>query len=87
MNSDPSPFRVRYAVPSTQLNDQLDALLMDCVDLIGVLSPSGTLWYDGLYDRLDAAVSANASGLLNAFTITTPNTLQLVAEWSSIRRG
>ena len=87
MNSRPDPFRTVYPVPSAQLNDQLDGLLMDCVELIGVLSPSGSLWYDGLYDRLDTALSSNASGLLNMFTLTTPNTLQLLTEWTHIRRG
>ena len=87
MNSHPDPFRTHYPVPSDHLNDQFDALLVDCMELIGVVSPSGTLWYDGLYDRLDAALSSNASGLLNMFTTTTPNTLQLVTEWAHIRQG
>ena len=87
MNSHPDPFRTISPVSSAQLNDQLDALLVDCIELIGVTSPSGTLWYDGVYDRLDTALSSNASGLLNTFTTTTPNVLQLVTEWTHIRRG
>lgn len=81
MNSRPDPCRSPFPLQSQWLNDHLDSAFADIIALTGLVSPSGTLLAEGLYDRLDETASEAASGFYTHYVSQLPIALQLRAEW------
>jgi hypothetical protein len=87
MNVRDDPVKNIHPLQSKHIDSLLNAAHADCVRLIGLHSPSGTVLYEGLYDVTDERLDLMASGLFSEQTTGIPDILQMDDELQHIREG
>ena len=87
MNLTNIPFRKNYPLSSTQINNQLDSILSDCISLIGYHDPSGVVWISGVYDVIQNELKVQSSGLYTSYTENVSKTLELSTRLKVYREG
>jgi len=79
------PVAPDFPLQSLPLKSRLDEAYGTLVDLIGYVSPSGTVDVQGLYDLLDTDMVGYSQSLINKNDEGLPAVLQLIEEFHYAR--
>ena len=79
------PIAPNFPLQSLPLKTRLDEAYGILVDLIGYISPSGTVDVQGLYDLLDTDMAGYSQSLINDNDDRLPAVLQLIEEFHYAR--
>ena len=74
-----------FPLQSDPMNDTLDDIFAQVVDLVGHISPSGTVDITGLYDDLDDLMTDQSSSAITDEEERAPSSLQLITEFHNTR--
>jgi len=87
MNLNNIPFRNNYPLDSDQANKLFDAVIADCISLIGYHDASGVLHSSGVFDVVQDRLATEASGFYNTYIDDVPNTLEVSTRLKLYREG